>query len=53
MGRLSFDLNSETLLTRSKMSLPISMKEYLKTTADEAYDDTFLMPMRGDVKTTA
>jgi len=53
MGRSSHDLDSGALLTRSKMSLPISMKEDLKTTADEAYDDTFLMPMRGDVKTTA
>ena len=39
MERLSFDLDSEALLTRSEMSLPMSMKEDLKTTADEAYDD--------------
>jgi len=39
MERLSFDLDSEALLTRSGMSLPMSMEEDLKTTADEAYDD--------------
>jgi hypothetical protein len=39
MERLSFDLDSEALLTRSKMLLPMPMKEDLKTTADEACDD--------------
>jgi hypothetical protein len=39
MERLSFDLDSEALLTRWEMSLPMLMKEYLKTTADEACDD--------------
>jgi hypothetical protein len=39
MERLSFDLDSEALLTRSEMLLPILMKEDLKTTADEACDD--------------
>jgi hypothetical protein len=39
MGRLSFDLDSEALLARSEMLLPMSMKEDLKTTADEACDD--------------
>jgi hypothetical protein len=39
MKRLSFDLDSETLLARSEMLLPMPMKEDLKTTADEACDD--------------
>jgi hypothetical protein len=39
MRRLSFDLDSEALLARSKMLLPMPMKEDLKTTADEACDD--------------
>jgi hypothetical protein len=39
MGRLSFDLDSEALLARSEMLLPMPMKEDLKTTADEACDD--------------
>jgi hypothetical protein len=39
MERLLFDLDSEALLTRSKMLLPMLMKEDLKTTADEACDD--------------
>jgi hypothetical protein len=38
MERVSFDLDSEALLARS-MLLPMSMKEDLKTTADEACDD--------------
>jgi hypothetical protein len=37
MERLSFDLDSEALLTRSEMLL--LMKEDLKTTADEACDN--------------
>jgi len=37
MEGLSFDLDSEALPIRLEMSLP--MKEGLKTTADEAYDD--------------
>jgi hypothetical protein len=36
MEGLSFDLDSEALLTRSGMLLPMPMKEDLKTTADEA-----------------
>jgi hypothetical protein len=39
MERLSFDLDSEALLTRSEMLLPMLMKEDLKTTVDEACDD--------------
>jgi hypothetical protein len=39
MERLSFDLDSGALLTRSEMLLPMLMKEDLKTTADEACDD--------------
>jgi hypothetical protein len=39
MERLSIDLDLEALLTRSEMLLPMSMKEDLKTTADEACDD--------------
>jgi hypothetical protein len=39
MERLLFNLDSEALLTRSEISLPMSMKEDLKTSADEAYDD--------------
>jgi hypothetical protein len=39
MGRLSFDLDSEALLPRSEMLLPMPMKEDLKTTVDEACDD--------------
>jgi hypothetical protein len=39
MERLSFDLDSEALLARSEMLLPMSMKEDMKTTADEACDD--------------
>jgi hypothetical protein len=39
MERLSFDLDSEALLTRSEMLLPILMKEDLKTTTNEACDD--------------
>jgi hypothetical protein len=39
MERLSFDLDSEASLTGSEMLLPMLMKEDLKTTADEAYDD--------------
>jgi hypothetical protein len=39
MERLSFDLDSEALLTRSEMLLPMPMKEDPKTTADEACDD--------------
>jgi len=35
------------------MLLLMPMKEDLKTTADEAYDDTLPMSMRGDLKTTA
>jgi hypothetical protein len=38
MERVSFDLDLEVLLARS-MLLPMSMKEDLKTTADEACDD--------------
>jgi hypothetical protein len=38
MERVSFDLDSEALLARS-MLLPMSMKEDLKTTVDEACDD--------------
>jgi hypothetical protein len=34
------------------MLLLMPMKEDLKTTADEAYDDTLPMSMRGDLKTT-
>jgi hypothetical protein len=34
MERLSFDLDSEALMTRSEMLLPMLMEEYLKTTAD-------------------
>jgi hypothetical protein len=33
------DLDSEALLVRSEMLLPMPMKEDLKTTADEACDD--------------
>jgi hypothetical protein len=33
------DLDSEALLVRSEILLPVSMKEDLKTTADEACDD--------------
>jgi hypothetical protein len=33
------DLDSEALLVRSEMLLPMSIKEDLKTTADEACDD--------------
>jgi hypothetical protein len=39
MKRLSFDLDSEALLARSKMLLPMPMKKDLKTTADETFDD--------------
>jgi predicted lactoylglutathione lyase len=39
MERLSFDLDSEALLTISEMLLSMLMKEDLKTTADEACDD--------------
>jgi hypothetical protein len=39
MERLTFDLDSEALLTRSEMLLPMLMKKDLKTTADEACDD--------------
>jgi hypothetical protein len=39
MERLSFDLDSEALLARSEMLLPISMKEDLKTIANETCDD--------------
>jgi len=39
MERLSFDLDSEALLRRSEVSLPMSMKEDLETTVNEAYDD--------------
>jgi hypothetical protein len=39
MERLSFDLDSEALLARSGMLLPMPMKEDLKTTTDEACDD--------------
>jgi hypothetical protein len=39
MERLSFNLDSEALLTRSEMLLPMPMKEDLKITADEACDD--------------
>jgi hypothetical protein len=39
MGRLSFDLDSETLLARSEMLLSMPMKEELNITADEACDD--------------
>jgi len=50
MERLSFDLDSEALLARSGLSLPMSMKEDLKTTADEA---SLPMSMKEDLKTTA
>jgi hypothetical protein len=33
------DLDSEALLVRSEMLLPMPMKKDLKTTADEACDD--------------
>jgi hypothetical protein len=33
------DLDSEALLVRSEMLLPMPMKEDLKTTTDEACDD--------------
>jgi hypothetical protein len=33
------DLDSEALLVRSKMLLPMSIKEDLKTTTDEACDE--------------
>jgi hypothetical protein len=33
------DLDSEALLVRSEVLLPMPMKEDLKTTADEACDD--------------
>jgi hypothetical protein len=33
------DLDSEALLVRSEMLLPMPMKEHLKTTANEACDD--------------
>jgi hypothetical protein len=39
MGRLSFDLDSEALLARSEILLPMPMMEDLKTTVDEACDD--------------
>jgi hypothetical protein len=39
MERLSFDLDSEVLLARSEILLPMPMKEDLKTTIDEACDD--------------
>jgi hypothetical protein len=39
MEKLSFDLDLEALLTRSEMLLPMLMKEDLKTTVDEAFDD--------------
>jgi hypothetical protein len=39
MERLSFDLDSEALLTTSEMLLTMLMKEDLKTTANEACDD--------------
>jgi hypothetical protein len=52
MGRLSFDLNSDALLTRSETLLSMLMREDLKTTTDEAYDETLPMSMRGDLKTT-
>jgi hypothetical protein len=39
MERLSFDLDSEALLARSEMLLPMLMKENLKTTSNEACDD--------------
>jgi hypothetical protein len=38
MERLSFDLDSEALLARSEILLPMPMKEDLKTTADETCD---------------
>jgi hypothetical protein len=47
MGRLSFDLNSEALLTRLETLLPMLMREDLKTTADEAYDDTLPIVDKG------
>jgi hypothetical protein len=39
MERLSFDLDSEALLIRSEMLLPMLMKGDLKTTTDEACND--------------
>jgi hypothetical protein len=39
MEMLLFDLDSEALLIRSEMLLPMLMKEDLKTTVDEACDD--------------
>jgi hypothetical protein len=44
MERLSFDLDSEALLTRSEMLLPMMMQEDLKTTADgEEIDGNFIV----------
>jgi len=39
MERLSCDLDTEALLTKLDILLLMLMKEYLKTTVDEAYDD--------------
>jgi hypothetical protein len=36
MEMLSFDLDSKVLLARSEMLLPMTMKEDLMTTTDEA-----------------